>query len=133
MKGLATAVAAAGVLPAPSAPETPPRPHPKQETLLLRDFHPASMLHAPAHEFERTRQFFEQYQDRILFGTDMTPEEGLYRNVFRYFQTADEHFDYWGAPEQGRWKIYGLELPGAVLEKVYHSNAERIFGQFKGV
>jgi hypothetical protein len=25
-----------------------------------------------------------------------------------------------------------MELPDAVLEKVYHKNAERIFSQFKG-
>jgi hypothetical protein len=42
-------------------------------------------------------------------------------------------FDYWGAPGQGRWKIYGLDLPGEILEKVYHKNAERIFGRFKGL
>jgi hypothetical protein len=26
-----------------------------------------------------------------------------------------------------------MELPEAVLEKVYHKNAERIFGLFRGV
>ena len=31
----------------------------------------------------------------------------------------------------GRWEIYGLGLPDSILEKVYHLNAERIFGQFK--
>ena len=31
-------------------------------------------------------------------------------------------------PEQGRWRIYGVELPDAVLEKIYHRNAERILG-----
>lgn len=35
-------------------------------------------------------------------------------------------------PGQGRWKIYGMELPDAVLEKVYHLNAERLFHQFRG-
>ena len=81
----------------------------------------------------RARKFFLQYQDRILFGTDMTPSEGLYRNYFRWLETGDEYFDYYAAPEQGRWKIYGLDLPDAVLEKVYHLNAERIFNQFKGL
>ena len=81
----------------------------------------------------RARQFFLQYQDRILFGTDATVGEDMYRNYFRWLETADDYFDYWGAPEQGRWKIYGLELPGEVLEKVYHKNAERVFGQFKGL
>jgi hypothetical protein len=49
----------------------------------------------------------------------------------RWLETADEYFDYWGSPGQGRWKIYGLDLPDMVLEKNYHKNAERIFGQFK--
>jgi predicted TIM-barrel fold metal-dependent hydrolase len=80
----------------------------------------------------RALQFFLEYQDRILFGTDMTPTEDLYRNYFRWLETADEYFDYYSAPEQGRWKIYGMELPEGVLEKVYHLNAERIFREFKG-
>lgn len=81
----------------------------------------------------RARKFFLEYQDRILFGTDATPTEDMYRNWFRWLETADEYFDYWGAPEQGRWKIYGLDLPDKVLEKVYHLNAEKIFGHFKGL
>lgn len=84
-------------------------------------------------EPRRARRFFLEYQDRILFGTDMTPSDGLYRNYVRWLETDDEYFDYWGYPEQGRWKIYGLALPDEVLEKVYHLNAERIFSGFKGL
>jgi predicted TIM-barrel fold metal-dependent hydrolase len=80
----------------------------------------------------RAREFFIKYQDRIMFGTDNGMDEAMYRNHFRWLETADEYFDYWGYPGQGRWKIYGMELPDAVLEKIYHKNAERIFGQFKG-
>ena len=81
----------------------------------------------------RARRLFLRYPDRVLFGTDATPSEDMYRNYFRWLETADEYFDYYGYPEQGRWEIYGLDLPDAVLEKVYHSNAERIFSQFKGL
>jgi len=80
----------------------------------------------------RARQFFLEFQDRILFGTDSEPDEKMYANYFRWLETSDEYFDYWDYPGQGRWKIYGLELPNSVLEKVYHSNAERIFAEFKG-
>jgi uncharacterized protein len=80
----------------------------------------------------RAREFFLKYQDRIMFGTDNTIEEEMYRNHFRWLETADEYFDYWGYPGQGRWKIYGMELPDAVLEKIYHLNAERLFREFKG-
>ena len=79
----------------------------------------------------RAREFFIKYQDRIMFGTDNSMDEAMYRNHFRWLETADEYFDYWGYPGQGRWKIYGLDLPDEVLEKIYHKNAERIFGQFK--
>jgi len=79
----------------------------------------------------RAREFFLKYQDRIMFGTDNGMEEEMYRNHFRWLETADEYFDYWGYPGQGRWKIYGMELPDTVLEKVYHLNAERVFRQFE--
>jgi uncharacterized protein len=81
----------------------------------------------------RARQFFMDFQDRILFGTDSEPSEKMYANYFRWLETGDEYFDYWDYPGQGRWKIYGMELPDGVLEKVYHANAERIFAQFKGL
>ena len=80
----------------------------------------------------RAREFFIKHQDRILFGTDNPPKLEMYRNHFRWLETGDEYFDYWGYPRQGRWKIYGMQLPDAVLEKVYHLNAERVFGEFKG-
>ena len=81
----------------------------------------------------RARRFFLKNQDRILFGTDMTPSEEMYRNYFRWLETDDDYFEYFGYPEQGRWLIYGLDLPDGVLEKVYHLNAERIFSQFRGL
>ena len=81
----------------------------------------------------RAREFFIKYQDRIMFGTDNGMDEAMYRNHFRWLETADEYFDYWGAPGQGRWTISGMELPDTVLEKIYHKNAERMFGQFRGV
>ena len=79
----------------------------------------------------RAREFFLAYQDRILFGTDQTPSEGMYRNWFRFLETADEGFDYWNSPGQGRWTISGLDLPAEVLEKVYRTNAERLFAKVK--
>ena len=78
------------------------------------------------------REFFVKYQDRILFGTDAGPEDAMYHNWFRFLETADESFDYWHSPGQGRWTISGLDLPEKVLEKVYRRNAERVFAQWKG-
>jgi uncharacterized protein len=101
------------------------------------DQYPNVMVEFGAREAElgrqprRAREFFLKYQDRIMFGTDNEVTEPMYRNHFRWLETADEYFDYWGYPGQGRWKIYGMELPDPVLEKIYHRNAERMFGQSK--
>lgn len=87
------------------------------------------------------RRFFEKYQDRILFGTDAVPGgvetpqqifgDQLYEIYYRFLETEDEYFDYAPAPvpPQGRWRIYGIELPETVLRKVYHENALRLLGQ----
>jgi predicted TIM-barrel fold metal-dependent hydrolase len=105
----------------------------------MLDQYPNVMVEFGAREAElgrqprRTRDFFLKYQDRIMFGTDNGMDAEMYRNHFRWLETIDEHFDYWGYPAQGRWKIYGLALPDSVLEKIYHANAERMFGQFKGL
>ncbi|MEP6645208.1 MAG: amidohydrolase family protein, partial [Acidobacteriaceae bacterium] len=79
----------------------------------------------------RATEFFLKFQDRIMFGTDNEVTEPMYRNHFRWLETDDEYFDYWGYPGQGRWKIYGMKLPDPVLEKIYHLNAERVFAQHK--
>lgn len=103
----------------------------------MLDQHPNSMVEFGAREAElgrqprRARELFLKYQDRVMFGTDNGLAEALYRNNFRFLETADEYFDYWGAPGQGRFEISGLNLPDPVLEKIYHKNAERLFSQFK--
>jgi predicted TIM-barrel fold metal-dependent hydrolase len=78
----------------------------------------------------RTRDLFMKYQDRVMFGTDNGVTEEMYRNNFRWLETSDEYFPYWGSPGQGRFTISGLGLPDEVLEKIYHKNAERLFRQF---
>ncbi len=74
------------------------------------------------------RRFFIQYQDRILFGSDMGPDPEAYRLAYRFLETDDEYFNYnvGEIPGQGRWYVYGLYLPEEVLKKVYHANAEKI-------
>ena len=49
-----------------------------------------------------------------MFGTDNTMDEELYRNQFRWLETADDYFEPWGYPGQGRWLIYGMKLPDEV-------------------
>jgi predicted TIM-barrel fold metal-dependent hydrolase len=73
------------------------------------------------------REFFLRFADRILFGTDLLPEERMYRLYFRFLETADEYFEYPShASRQGRWNIYGLHLPEDILRKVYRENALRL-------
>jgi predicted TIM-barrel fold metal-dependent hydrolase len=74
----------------------------------------------------RARRFFLDHSDRILFGTDIWPSAELYGNYFRWLETADEYFPYFDYPAQGRFHIYGMELPENVLEKVYYRNAETV-------
>jgi predicted TIM-barrel fold metal-dependent hydrolase len=78
----------------------------------------------------QARRFFQQYSDRILFGTDSGPELDMYRLYYRFLETDDEYFNYGlgEIPGQGRWHIYGVYLPDDVLANVYHRNAERVFG-----
>jgi len=86
------------------------------------------------------RKFFDKYQDRIVFGTDATPHgdefpqqvfnDRLYQIYYRFLETDDEYFDYAPArvPPQGRWRIYGIDLPETILSKVYFENAAHKLG-----
>ena len=68
--------------------------------------------------------FFVKYQDRILFGKDsFQPAE--YPYYWRVFETKDEYFDYY-RDYHAFWKLYGIDLPDAVLKKVYRDNALRV-------
>lgn len=73
------------------------------------------------------REFLIKYADRVLFGTDLVPAEEMYRLHFRFLETRDEYFDYPShASRQGRWHIYGVNLPDDVLRKIYRENALRL-------
>ena len=71
------------------------------------------------------RQFFIDYQDRIMFGKDSYNKEEFY-TYFRILESDDEYFDYF-RKRHAFWKMYGLNLPDKVLKKVYYKNALRIF------
>ena len=68
--------------------------------------------------------FFVKFQDRILFGKDsFQPEE--YPYYWRVFETRDDYFDYY-RNYHAFWKLYGIDLPDAVLKKVYYQNALKL-------
>jgi predicted TIM-barrel fold metal-dependent hydrolase len=100
------------------------------------------------HDAARMRAFFEKYQDRILFGTDVgvgIADEDLmlgstgatppgpsdvtrfFESTWRWFETNEAHIPS-PTPIQGRWTIDGIGLPRAILEKVYSANAIRLLG-----
>lgn len=70
------------------------------------------------------RAFFEKHQDRIVFGKDAwNPSE--YPTYFRVLESDDEYFPYY-KKYHAFWSMYGLDLPDAVLRKVYYENALRL-------
>ena len=70
-------------------------------------------------------QFFQRYQDRLLYGTDVDPEEEMYRVTFRLLETADEHF-YPAYFRKYHWPMHDFALPDEVLKRVYRENALRL-------
>ncbi len=69
--------------------------------------------------------FYEKYQDRLLYGTDMGYDTAMYRTTFRILETNDEHFyeiDRFGY----HWALNGFGLPKEILKKVYHDNALKV-------
>jgi len=88
----------------------------------------ASRINELGRQPRAARKFFEDYQDRILFGTDGPfPEERL-RAYWRFLETPDEYFPYSekSPAPQGLWNISGLQLPETILKKIYFENASRI-------
>lgn len=71
------------------------------------------------------RQFFIDYQDRIMFGKDSYNKEEFY-TYFRVLESDDEYFNYF-RKRHAFWKMYGLNLPDEVLKKVYYKNALELF------
>ena len=95
---------------------------------------------------EKVRQFFIKYQDRLLYGTDLTedppdpharaqnpPDDGtpfeteadkFWRSDWRYLATSDVQYI-----DAIKAKVKGLALPKAVIDKIYFANAHRVFAR----
>jgi predicted TIM-barrel fold metal-dependent hydrolase len=99
-----------------------------------------------ARDVDATRDFFIAYQDRLIYGTDIgasaidyDPAQGLdvveslgRAWIVRSFLEADEAY---GAPEgighglgMDADEFHGIALPRVVLEKIYRTNFEALFG-----
>ncbi|WP_419933989.1 amidohydrolase family protein [Candidatus Palauibacter sp.] len=83
-----------------------------------------AVIYEPGRQPRFAREFFINYQDRILMGKDSwAPDE--YPTYFRVLETSDEYFPYY-RKYHAFWRMYGLDLPDEVLRKVYFENALRI-------
>ena len=89
---------------------------------------PASRIGELGRQPFTSRDFLIKYADRILFGTDGPWPETRVKLYWRFFETRDESFPYSEKvpPPQGLWQIYGVDLPDAVLQKLYFENAARL-------
>src|SRR6186713_1673901 len=85
-------------------------------------------------DIEKVRAFFVRYQDRLLYGTDLTLNPGDNTQEFK----AEAHnvwtrdWRYLATDESQRVEIIkadvpGLALPREVIDKVYYGNAVRAF------
>ncbi|MEO8583318.1 MAG: amidohydrolase family protein [Flavitalea sp.] len=86
--------------------------------------------------YQKTRDFFIKYQDRLLYGTDRQVNESdpasLQKNIhdswlrdWKFFATNDDIT----LPKFG--KLKGLHLPIEVMDKIYYRNAEKWLGDEK--
>jgi len=98
------------------------------------------------HPVEQLRAFFTEFQDRILYGSDLgvgpephplflgssgaepstaEEQERFFDATRRFFETRDRGFEH-PTPIQGDWRIDGIGLGRPILEKVYWKNAARL-------
>ena len=97
-----------------------------------------------ADDYDRVRNFMIKYQDRLIYGTDLThnppdpnaraqnpPSSGdgfakeaddTWRSDWRYLATPlSQHIEAIDAD------VKGLALPRSVIDKIYYRNAHRVF------
>jgi len=70
-------------------------------------------------------RFYQKYQDRLVYGTDMRFSTKIYRLTFRILESEDEHFYAWDNFSY-HWPLYGFGLDDDILRKVYRDNALKI-------
>lgn len=83
---------------------------------------------------KRVREFFIRYQDRLLYGTDLTfaadakadefnrEAHTVWTSDWRYLATDQSQ-----RVEMIHANVAGLALPRTVIDKIYHDNAIRVF------
>jgi len=95
----------------------------------------AQVQYQSVRDRDRVRDFFIRYQDRLLYGTDLTQDPAsdpaefraqaasVWRSDWRYLATGErQHIDTINAD------VPGLALPREVVDRIYYRNAARVFG-----
>jgi predicted TIM-barrel fold metal-dependent hydrolase len=71
------------------------------------------------------KKFYERYQNRLVYGTDMGLDPEMYRITFRILESTDEHF--YATGQFGyHWALNGFGLDNKILKKLYRGNAIKI-------
>lgn len=92
------------------------------------------LQHQSVRDRSRVRNFLIRYQDRVLYGTDLTVEAGTrpdeVRREAHEFWVSD--WTYLATRESQyvaaiRSTVKGLALPRSVIDKIYYRNARRVF------
>jgi len=104
------------------------------------------------HPAGKMRAMFLEFQDRILYGTDLgvgaepldivpgssgrerpAPEDvdRFFRSSYQYLETSHPEIPS-PTPIQGDWPIHGVHLPADVLDKIYYRNAARVLEIHRG-
>lgn len=90
------------------------------------------LQHQSINNWQKVHDFFIKYQDRVMYGTDLIVQESdngdsvkkkahdLWVKDWQYFTTGDSlQSDFVNK------KFKGLQLPKAVIDKIYYKNAEK--------
>jgi predicted TIM-barrel fold metal-dependent hydrolase len=81
-------------------------------------------------DYDRVRDFLIQYQDRILYATDLAAHDGMSGDPAAAKQNIHDTWmaDWlYLATDETRNGVKGLQLPREAVDKIFRTNAERIY------
>jgi len=95
------------------------------------------LQHQAVTDWQKVHDFFIQYQDRLIYGTDFVADES--QNPEKFKKHMDEvrlrHWKFFTSEEEmtvpkvdGKFK--GMHLPRKVVDKIYRKNAQKWFSVF---
>lgn len=75
-----------------------------------------------------TKEFFEKYQDRIIFGFDTLGDDSVWSNNIKILESEEEHF--YSSVFGYHWSYTGLGLSESILKKIYIENITRVLNEY---